>query len=705
MAELRIKVGASVDRSVEIAFQPLIAQAKKAASAVEAAGRKGGAAVAGETRKGTSAADKEFAKLAKSAERWQRDMVKAAEKASRDELKASEAWVRGRIRDAEKVTKARERENDKILRDVERTERAAAAAAEKGASARTRASERGLQRAQRQSDRDANRYAGAAYRAGARTIGAGVGFSKDVARGMGVDLDMGSLMTKGTSLEKSAVDLSNSAFMPGKGGANGQRQDSRALVAETRKVAMATGTESGDVMAGLQAFVGKTGDLETGRAALFDLARLSKATGTNMEDMIDAAGDVSNALGDMPSKGAAVQSVMRAIAAQGKEGAVEIKQLATQMAKLGAASGQFTGTREQAIADMGALVQMTRAKGGAASSTQAATSVMSFTQSFSKGARLDKFAKYGVAVESADGKNRRPQDIIIDAIRATKGDNRKMGEMFADAGARRVTRGYETTYREAGGGEAGIKAVERAFGDLARATVLQTEIDESFARSMQTSDAKAKVFNEQLGLVATELQSGFLPALQALAPVMVSTGGKFADWISELTGAKEKKQRTDEVGTENVALNASSSLRQVLETGRSVGGETDQAVKARTALEQAIAVKKRQVEEESNFGAATSDGTFAPRKKLSHMTTDELNYAAKNDERAEVYQRDKQQLERMQDTLGTLDGRLQTAMTRALEGSVITVNLKDPLRLGVPSISTGAPTGVEPPPGAPGRGP
>lgn len=722
MSELLIKVGASVDRNLAVAYRPLVDAANRAAAQIAAAGAKGGQAVSSSTKRGTDTAEKEYAKLARSAERWKRDMVRGAEKASRDEaraaekaaantaraaekaardqIRAAEKASREQIRAAEKATKARERENQKIVRDVERSERAAERISERAASAKTRANERALARSGRDGDRDRRRYAGYAMSAVRQTVGAGIGLARGVAGGMGVDLDLGSHITKGVNLEKNAVALSNSSYFAGKAGAAGQRQDPKALIDEVRRTAMATGNDSGDTMAGLQAFVSKTGDLESGRAILFDLSKLAKATGTDMGDMVDAAGDVANALGDVPNKGAAIKSVMTAIAAQGKEGAVEIKALATQMAKLGAASTQFTGDSAQSMANMGALVQMTRAKGGASSSTQAATSVGGFVNTFSKGARRKAFTEAGVNVEAADGKLRNPRDIIIDALRATKGDNLKMGKLFADVSARRVTRGFETTYKEAGGGEAGIRAVQRAFDDLARSTMLQKEIEESFARSMQTSDAKAKIFNEQMGKVAMELQAGFLPALQAIAPVLVSTGGKMADWVAEITGAKEKKQRSEEVGVEMRALNARSSLRNVLATGRTVDGETEEAGKAKVDLAAAIEAKKKQLDTEGKL-TGRGEGATASVKQLSKMTNEELSYAAnvRGDQDAATYQRDKQQLERMQDTLSTLDKDLQSAMQRALEGSVITVRLNDPLQIATPSISTPN-AGREPPPGA-----
>jgi hypothetical protein len=669
------------------------------AAAVAAAGAKSGRAVAAGTKAGASSAEKEYAKLTRAADRWHRDAVKSAERASQSEAKAAEKASRDKIRAAEKYTQARQRENDKIVRDAERTEQRAAAAAQHGASARARAQERSAATAQRSQSRmlsgAAMALAGGVFGLGKSVAGIGLGAVKGAVGGMGVDLDYESLVSKGVGLEKNSVDLVNAGYMPGHGGANGSRQSADEVKSQVRDVSMRTGNDSTDTMHGLQAFVAKTGDLETGRAVLFDLAKLSKATGANMGDMADAAGDVANELGDIPNKGAAIQSVMGAIAAQGKEGAVEIKDLARQMAKLGAAATQFGGDPAQSIANMGALVQMTRAKGGAASSTQAATSVMSFTQTFSKGARRKAFDEAGVNVEGPDGKLRNSRDIIIDALAATKGDTVKMGKMFADAGARRVTRGFETTYKDAGGGAAGLEAVRKAFDDLAGAVINNKEVEDSFALAMGTTEAQAKVFNEQLGAIADESRANLLPALKALAPALLSGSKAVADWIGDFTGKTRNDVNAKSDAAMSSAAGATRTLNEDLASGRMGPGDTEAAAKAKLSLQEAIALKKQEIaKERENIG---QNGTLSAAATLDGLSPEEAKKKADEfGNEAKDYVRDKQQLENMENALSNLDQTLQDAMTRSLEGSVVTVRLNDPIVIATPSLSTPS-AGVERP--------
>ncbi len=669
-----------------MAYQPLIEAANKAAAAINAAGLRGSRATVAAARTGADQAGKQYDRQAKAAERAAAAESRAAERAQRAKEKAIKA-----------LDRIRERDNDKIVREgaqIEAAEEAAARRAEARAKRVAATKARANERAMAAEERGYGRAAKAAFGTARRAVGVGLGAMRTVAGGMGVDLDVGSLINKGVSLESSAVALSNSSYFAGKAGPAGQRQDPKAIIAEVQKVAMDTGNESGDIMEGLRAFVAKTGDLQSGRDALADLSKLAKATGTNMQDMVDAAGDVANALGDVPNKGEAIKSVMNTIAAQGKEGAVEIRDLATQMAKLGAASTQFGGSSVEAMANMGALVQLTRAKGGAASSTQAATSVGAFVNTFSKAARREGFKKYGVAVEDAQGKLRNPRDIIVDALRATKGSETKLQAMFADVTAKKVTRGFTTIYKEAGGGEAGIAAVTKAFDDLARATMLRQEVEESFARSMQTSESKAKQFNEQLGKAATEMQSALLPAVQALVPAMV----KATSWAMGLVnkydifGFQKKKQDSEDIGIEARAINAAGAVRDGLAEGHIVEGETEQAAKARDELRAAVDRKRAEVSQMGRFMYGGLD--FG--KRLDTMTPDELIAATKKgaswgrggDDEAKSYLESKQQLERMEDTLGKLDNGLYKAMQRALEGSIVTVRLDDPTYVPPPSITT-----------------
>ncbi|MBS2017489.1 MAG: hypothetical protein JST00_31695 [Deltaproteobacteria bacterium] len=727
MAELKIRVVAVADRSLAVAYRPLVEAAERTRRQLGAIGQTTTRQAARDADAHVRAYDRAERTKVVGAERAAALMARIRERSATMAGQYAAREAAAAIRAQEKATRERMRENDRYLRDVERTEAAAARAAERGAAARVRAEERALSASKRDSERSRSRLASAVISGVGAAGRAGLAITKELARGAGVQLDLGSHIKAGVDLEKAAVDLSNAGYMPGKAGPAGIRQDARAIEADVRKAAIATGSDSGDAMEGLQAFVGKTGDLETGRNLLADLAKLSKATGSNLSDMTNAAGDVANALGDVPDKAGAIREVMQAVAAQGKEGAVEIKDLASQMAKVGAAASTFTGNRGEVVAQMAALAQMTRAKGGAASATQAATSVSSFANTFSKGARLDALQRFGVDFKGADGRVDVRKAIfgaIQSAGHASHGGmesfDRNMGQMFMDVRARSVTKGFETIYKENGGGEAGLKAAMKAFDDLSSSVMKNKEVEDSFAAAMQTTDAKAKQFNEQLGAAVNEIRAGLLPVLKDLAPTIVSGTKTIADWIAKLTGRTKAEEDTTNINAELGAQRTRIDLEASLAKGELAPGQTEGAASARAALAAAIERKKKDVEKEGNTSYATAPGAMAPVKKLSEMNEKELSYAASltgsgvdDGDRARQYLRDKQQLGRMTENLDQLEGVFGRAMQRVVEGGLkVTVTNADEIG-GRPSIDWNsvnhgrqAPIGPHDAPGAPRmRGP
>lgn len=677
--ELRIRVGAAIDRSMSEAFRPLTRAAEQAKTVIERSARQAGQAQTRETQRAVKDQDREYARAAREVERWQREKARAAERAAAAQARLTDRTARDEVRTAERAARDKQRAEARQIaaarqeaRQRARDEIAAAREVEREIARSNRDRKREETRAARQAERDSrnsfahkffdpHRNAQAAYGLVGSAARRAAGIVGDIAHGAGVRTNLGSFIGGEIDLEKKAVDVTNAGYMPGHAGANGKRVDPNALIAQMRDVGNATGFDPGKALDGLQKFVAKTGDLESGRDVILDMARYARASGAELDDMVDAAGDVSNALGDVPNKGEAIKNVMRAIAAQGKEGAVEIKDLATQMAKLSAASSQFSGDPQAVMAQMGAMVQMTRAKGGAASATQAATSLGSFTNTFSKGARLNAFKHFGVDIRGEDGRLDL-RKIILGSLAAassdkhggTKNFSQNMGQMFMDVAARRSMKGWETTYLEAGGGQAGLDAVAKKFDELASATMNEKEVTESFNRSMQTTEAQVTLFNNEMSKTANELKTVLLPAFQGLAPVILGITKTAADWIGQITGTKKANADSEQVNAEIRAINARSGIGGLLKKGSGTDDEVDaasvEAMNAKRALESEIAKKSVEVaEERKNFDLGFGHS----------MTDDEIRKEAQSvgdgGDDARKFLRDQEALTRMKDTLDQLN--------------------------------------------------
>jgi len=435
-----------------------------------------------------------------------------------------------------------------------------------------------------------------------------------------------------TSPESKSVALSNAGYMQGVAGPNGTRVDPAKLEAQARAIAATTAVAPTEAIDALSAFVSKTGDLETGRAVLSDLALLSKATGTNLEDMVDAAGDVSSVLGEIPNKGAAIAQVMRSVAGAGKLGAVEIKDMATRMAQLAAAAPMFEGDVGKNIAMLTAIAEEARQRGGSASAAQATTSVSSFTNTFSKGARLKQFKAFGVETTGAGGATRDPKAIIMDSIRAASSAQHggiaamteNMGKLFMDVRARSATKGFESVYRDAYAGRtgteaekvaAGMAAVSAEFERLTAAQVGQTEIQKSASSALLTSAARAQLFNNAMDEAVKGLEIGLLPALKSLTPVITGAVKALAILIG---GDTYDAQQHDE---NQAAIDAATATADTLDAAKK-GESTEGGVAGQKTIALAPGAMKSSLENEDAVAVAA-----AAAKARTERTKKELEVA------------------------------------------------------------------------------
>lgn len=634
--KLTIRVGAAADRSLSEAYRPLLAAGEKARAALARGEAQGAAARTRATKQEVTERERTAKQMeairtrsaiyaGKLAAKQAQDEIRAAKQEAREQeriakqreaIRTRSAILAGKVaaKQAADEVKAAEKAAKESERATERSEKAKTRAAAKELAERRRnaekadreqvkraaASARELEKSTREVSGVAKSVGGGAMRTARAAGGLAMSVAGDLARGAGVQLDVGAMFQKNFDLEQQATDLSNAGYAEGSA-RNGLRTDPRKLVQQTFDVGKATGTDANVVMEGLQKFVAKTGDLATGRDVIEDMARLAKMTGAEMSDVADAAGDVSSALPDTADKGARVKDIMAVIAAQGKMGAVEIKQLATQMTKVAAAAGQFEGDAGQNMIAFGGMAQMARSgKGGAASASQAANTVAAFTATFTKGARVDAFKKFGVNITGEGGKTRDPKGIILDSIAAAnsakfggpKNANVNMGEMFKDANARKALMGYENIYKEAGGGDKGLQAVSKAFDDMVKAALSERDAMESFRAAMGTGKSQAEVFNQALRETAMAAQNELTPAMLQLAPYVVEGAKAFASAISWITGKSMVTQDIRRTGT-NVAAVAEAS-RKGIATGQVAEGQKE--LNARATNEAAATVEMARAE-------------------------------------------------------------------------------------------------------------
>lgn len=279
-------------------------------------------------------------------------------------------------------------------------------------------------------------------------------------------------------------------------------------------IGKSTAVDPDEILKGAQAFTALTGDLNTYAAGMEDLAKVSTATGTSMDDLAKVAAGLRTNLG---IQGGEFGKAFDILAAQGKAGAVELNELATQLAGLTPRFATFGKTGTEGLAELGSLLQNVR--GGFGTTGEAATALESLMGSLV--AHAGKFKKEGINVFDVgpDGeKHLRPLSDLIFEI----GDSK----LFKDP-TKLITilgrkEGYQALLQVVNQGRGSFDRLadsQRSAGTIAKD--FNTYMDSTAGKTKAAQAALAEVFNEQL----KDHLNGIAGALRMIA--------KLVGWIGE----------------------------------------------------------------------------------------------------------------------------------------------------------------------------
>lgn len=434
----------------------------------------------------------------------------------------------------------------------------------------------------------------------------------DILRGTGVDFNVGSMVSHSVELQRRLVGLANQGYEAHAEGAASIRQDPKALDKDVRAVGKQYGFDYNEVAAAMTKFVDTTGNLEQARASMGGLARLANATTTDLSDMTTAAAAVAvqldRAMGsDTQAKAQALQNIMRTFAGQGKLGAVEIKDLAVQMAKIAVVAPKFAGPIENVFADIGVLAQESRKAGGSASASQAATSVQRIADVLVNPKAQKAFTKQMVAAgmqpetlfaDKGQTKLRPIEEIILTALESTKGALPKMQGLFKNVMANRAIEGFTGIFNRTGGNTSDkLKAVHEEFESLRKAAITEKEEFDNNARVMAEDAKKAQVFQNELQDIVSAMATKVIPAFERLAPMVLQSAEGFArvvGWLAEnpfavipaaITAAiaKALTEQTLRLGIENVFRDLGGKAGPGLGGGFGVAGNIAAAITVASA--------------------------------------------------------------------------------------------------------------------------
>jgi hypothetical protein len=556
---IRIRVGASLDSSVDEVFGSIEKRAKKAAEVVARTNQKSQRETvqqAARVARGPGGTNKEKEE-AKQKVKAAKDEERAKVASARAEDRAKKEAFRNRMREMKEEARQRRddmKRNERARKQFEFEMRQMGREHEREEAKRARTAERMRRRALGQqkrqelaSSREVDRFATRASHRFTRFLAPNLPIlstakrvAGDIVRGIGVDTSVSSSLGRSVDLEKQAVALSNQGLLTktqDPTGRNTTRVSAKDLMAEVRSVGTAKAFDPAELMAGLGKFTDFTGDLKSARETMAGIADLAGATGSSFEELMQAAGGVSKALGDIPNKGTAVLAIMNTLAGQAKVGSVEMRDMAHGITKITAASGMFGGSRAQNVAELGALAQAAM-EGGASSADEALNAVSRFSDAQTKSARVSAFKSFGINpyTDDTNTKLRSPLALLKDSLTATGGDQIKMMSIWGSTIGQKATRRAANVFTDAGGGEAGLAAVDKMFEPLLKAALNEQTIAENNAERLKTTAAKVQQFQNNLDKIVATTADKVLPAFEEMAPKVLKLTealGGLVEWAAK----------------------------------------------------------------------------------------------------------------------------------------------------------------------------
>jgi hypothetical protein len=349
----------------------------------------------------------------------------------------------------------------------------------------------------------------------------------------------------GAGLAASAVagatrldEMTRRLVISGRQGGERARFDPTDLRKQFEKTGIETGVAGEDIATGVQAFVTKTGDLDTAVKNHKVFAQVAQATGAAVEDVASAAADLSDKM-DIKSV-ADMKEALATLMLQGKKGAFELRDMATQFPRIAAAAASFGIKGVAGLTQLGGFLQVARTATGSGEQAAFATEA-SFRQLTAKSPKIQSGAAFGGrGVEVFKGGDatkglRDFNEILGDVMQASRGNMVQLQEVFGEEGIRAI-RPLITTFRgaseKAGGGETGAKAGREAvMAQLKEAATVKGgfgEVEKDAADAM-------KSFSVQMAVVEAKFKQAIaeelMPEVMKLGPELA----KLVPYVGRLT--------------------------------------------------------------------------------------------------------------------------------------------------------------------------
>jgi TP901 family phage tail tape measure protein len=205
--------------------------------------------------------------------------------------------------------------------------------------------------------------------------------------------------------------------------------DINQLRAAIHATASARGVEAAGLLGGMEKYVELTGNVNAAKASLESFAHINAATGASFEDIATVAAALGQNFKVLPGEMMKAFSIMHT---QGKEGAVEFKEIAGLIQGLTPMFANFGTTGVEGVAKLSAALQLARQGFGTAA--EGATGLEAVMTALTDSATIKKLQKAGIKVFDVDEKGNKKlrdmMDLVFEAYDKSKGDPTKIGDWF-----------------------------------------------------------------------------------------------------------------------------------------------------------------------------------------------------------------------------------------------------------------------------------
>lgn len=286
-----------------------------------------------------------------------------------------------------------------------------------------------------------------------------------------------------------------------------------------KSVARETNMGAMQIGAAVDALAGRGASIDVALTAADPIGRAAVAYRAATDDLAAASWA---AVDNLKVPADQIERALDAMAQAGKDGAFELRDMATYFPSLGAAYQGLGQKGVPAVADLAAALQVVRKGTGDAST--AATNLQNVLQKIYAPGTVKKFKAEGVDVfkemEAAAKRGLTPIEAIAELTNKTlDGDLSRMGDLFEDAqvqaGMRSLIQGMEQ-YRE-------IRA--KAMG-------AEGVVDEDYKRRIETAQGAIDRWNQSLENLNLTFGATLLPTINRVLDTVVPVIGVIGEWTA-----------------------------------------------------------------------------------------------------------------------------------------------------------------------------